>query len=487
MSSIGRNNPKDLDLGSRGSRFQPVSALTSSTAPRLLPLTVTLSVLLWFFVTTGGHQIFVSEVLGEAYDSQAEHFLRGNVDVDGEAIRHEAFVVDGRARMYQGPFPAFLRIPLNFIYPEARGKWSRISGFAAGVIALSAFAGLIGQSLRSSPLSPRSRNWLGNSCIAGFALATPLLLLLGNVSIYNEAIGWGLASSLAALFFACRSRNAEGPALTRALFGFSCCAGAALLSRITFGLPFLFIAPLLGLRLPRENRWKRLAVLALPLGASLAFYLLLSYARFHSFMGVNFDYYINSPQREFAQKFGFFNLRRIPYGLADYFGLRLPAFEWHPPFLRAARHYYPHPLHYSLPFSETYLPVPWCSAWLLFGALLGIAFLFRPGKSEGFDRWMAAALVLQCVCILSLFSLAERYAADLYPFLIFCLLIFLRLGGPVLLRVRHIIIGLVAFSIVVNSLTTLSWLVDVDQNVPEQTRTSWKLIMGREVPAERGH
>ena len=41
------------------------------SAPRLLPLTVALSVLLWIIVTTGGRQIFVKEQLGEAYDSQA--------------------------------------------------------------------------------------------------------------------------------------------------------------------------------------------------------------------------------------------------------------------------------------------------------------------------------------------------------------------------------------------------------------------------------
>jgi uncharacterized MnhB-related membrane protein len=62
-----------------------------------------------------------------------------------------------------------------------------------------------------------------------------LLFLLGNLSIYNEAIVWGLASSLAALFFASRCRNAADCALTHALLGFSVCSGCALLSRVTFG------------------------------------------------------------------------------------------------------------------------------------------------------------------------------------------------------------------------------------------------------------
>src|SRR6266508_39461 len=94
-------------------------------APNLLPAALILGILLWIYTTTGGGQILVNEVLSEAYDSQAEHFLRGDVGVDGGAIRHEVMVVDGKARMYFGPFPALLRIPLNHVYPSGRGHWSR--------------------------------------------------------------------------------------------------------------------------------------------------------------------------------------------------------------------------------------------------------------------------------------------------------------------------------------------------------------------------
>ena len=212
--------------------------------PNLLPVAFVLGVLLWLFTMTGGRQVFVNEVLGKAYDSQAEHFLQGDVGVDDDAIRHEALVVQGKTRMYFGPFPALLRIPLNFVYSGGRGHWSRISGFCAGMIALSAFAGLVRMALRSSQLPSRWQNWLGNVCLVGFAFGSPLLLLLGNLSIYDEAIIWGFAWSLAALYFALRSRETEGPALTRSLLAFSFCAAAALFSRATFGAPFLLIAPL---------------------------------------------------------------------------------------------------------------------------------------------------------------------------------------------------------------------------------------------------
>ncbi|MFZ0916193.1 MAG: hypothetical protein WAN04_04800 [Candidatus Udaeobacter sp.] len=455
------------------------------------------------FTTTGGRQIFVKEVLGGAYDSQAEHFLRGDVDVDVDAIGHEAMIVNGKVRMYFGPFPALLRLPLNFIYPAGHGKWSRISGFCAGVIALFAFAGLMRTALCSSPLSsrapdwlgnspqgaavssppkelsPSARNWLGNACVIGFALGSPLLLLLGNLSIYDEAIIWGFALSLGAIFFALESRKAEGSALTGALLGFSLCAGCALLSRVTFGAPFILIAPFLALAIRSENRIINLAALLLPLGAALAFYIWLSYARFGSPFGVNFDYYINPVHAEFAHKFGVFSPRRLPYSFADYFGLRFPALQSHPPFLAANRHSYNYPWLYSNDFSEVYLPLPWCSGWLVFAAIMGIIYLVRRNCADAFERGTALALFGQCLCILSYFLLAQRYAADFYPFLIFCLVIFLCSGGVALLRSRQLIIGLIALSILVNSLATISWLLDADQNVPPTTKASWEKLLGR--------
>ena len=453
--------------------------LSSAAAPRFLPLILLSSALLWVFTTTGGRQIFVKEVLGGAYDSQAEHFLRGDVDVDVDAIGHEAMIVNGKVRMYFGPFPALLRIPLNFLYPAGHGKWSRISGFCAGMIALFAFAGLVRIALRSSPLSSRARNWLGNACVIGFALGSPLLLLLGNLSIYDEAIIWGLALSLAAIFFVFRSRQSEGRAATRALLGFSICAGGALLSRVTFGAPFVLIGLFLALGIRRGNRITNLAALILPLGAALIFYTWLSYARFGSLTGVNFDYYINPVHSEFAHKFGVFSPRRIPYSFSDYFSLRLPSLAREQPFLAADRHSYNYPTLYSNDFSEIYLPLPWSSGWLVFGAIMGISCLLRRKRANLFERGVAVALFVQFLCILSYYLLAQRYATDLYPFLIFCLIIFLGSGGVALVRSRHLLIGLIVLSTVVNSLATVSWLVDADQNVPPETRTAWEKLLSR--------
>ena len=457
----------------------PVETTDGNRAPNLLPVTLVLSAVFWFFTMTGGGHIFVKEVLGGAYDSQAEHLLRGDVGVDPDAIGHEEMIVNGKVRMYFGPFPAMLRVPLNFIYPPGHGKWSRISGFCAGIIALFAFAGLVQTALRSSPLSSHARNWIGNACVIGFALGSPLLLLLGNLSIYDEAIIWGFAWSFAALYFAWRSRITEGPALTRSLLAFSFCAGAALLSRATFGAPFVLIAPLLAIRLFRQQPVRNMTALFLPLGAALAFYLFLTYAKFGDFSGMPMKYNINPVQRDFAIKHGLFRLKRVPYSFADYFVLRSPKLQQEAPFLKGNRtDYYPHETLYVMPFTETYSSLLWSSSWILLGAVIGVVLLLRSGGVGGVERAIAVSFLIQVIPILAFMGLCQRYIADLFPFLVFAFLIFLR-QGKIAFQLRYLLMALVVVSVMINSLTTVSWLVEADMNVPAETRTKWDHLLGR--------
>jgi hypothetical protein len=453
-------------------------------APKLLPVAVVLGVLLWIFTMTGGRDVFVNEMLSEAYDSHAEHLLRGDPGVDPDASRHESLIVDGKIRMYFGPFPAFIRIPLNFVYPRGRGSWSRLSGLCAGIIALAAFAGLIRMALRSSPLTSQWQTALGNAALIGFVLGSPLLLLLGNLSIYDEAIVWGLAWALTALYFALRSREAEGAALTWSLLAFSFSAGAALLSRVTFGAPFVLIAPALAVRFFQKSPIRNLAALFLPVGAALLFYLFLTYAKFGAFSGMPLRYSVNPDQREFAEKYGLFRIERVPYSFADYFFLRWPKFKREPPFLRAERQMYDHPTLYVMPFTETYSSLLWCSSWIVLGAVIGVAMLLRPGGSDAVERIIAAILFVQVISILSFMGLCQRYAAEFLPFLVFAFLFFLR-QGKTAFRVRYLLIGLVAVSVLINSLSTVSWLVDADRNVPAATRAKWKEFLGRNSRPEK--
>ena len=239
-----------------------------------------------------------------------------------QAISHEAMIVNDHVRMSLWAVP---RVSSNSIEFHLPGRsWKVVPNF--GILCWRYCAVCIcGACAHSLALLPaflcrfRTTGWEMHASPGLHSARRCFLLLLGNLSIYDEAIIWGLAWSLAATHFALRSRQADGAALTRSLLWFSLCAAGALLSRVTFGMPFVLIAPLLAMRIPRDNRITNFFVLLLPLGAALVFYVWLSYARFGSFTGVNFDYYVNLIHSEFAHKYGVLSPRRIPHSFADYF------------------------------------------------------------------------------------------------------------------------------------------------------------------------
>src|SRR5438552_18841935 len=101
--------------------------------PKLLPVVLALGALLWMFTMTGGRDIFVNEMLSEAYDSHAEHLLRGDLGVDTDASRHESLIVGDKVRIYFGLFFAFVRIPLILLYTSYSGVLSFHSGFTCSV------------------------------------------------------------------------------------------------------------------------------------------------------------------------------------------------------------------------------------------------------------------------------------------------------------------------------------------------------------------
>jgi hypothetical protein len=51
--------------------------------------------------------------------------------------------------------------------------------------------------------------------------------------------------------------------------------------------------------------------------------------------------------------------------------------------------------------------------------------------------------------------------------------------GKIAFQLRYLFIALVVVSVVINSSTTVSWLVEADMNVPEGTRAKWNQFLGR--------
>ena len=132
----------------------------------------------------------------------------------------------------------------------------------------------------------------------------------------------------------------------------------------------------------------------------MVFYAWLSYAKFGSLTGINYDYYVDPVHSDFAKRYGVFSPCRIPHSFLDYFSLRFSSLQRDPPLLRADRHSYDYPSLFSLSFSEVYLPLPWCSSWLVFGAVMGITSLVRRKCADAFELGLAVALFAEFLCIL---------------------------------------------------------------------------------------
>lgn len=426
-----------------------------------------LGLVILLIISTGGAEFFTLETLGRAFDSQAEHLLRGDPGVDRESIAHEAFFVNGETRMYFGPFPALLRIGFNSLYPDGAGRWSRFSGAIAGLVALCSFFLVLTRALSRCCLPTAHRTLMGCSCLVGFALASPLPFLLGNLSIYNESMLWAFAWSMGAFYFVERIVTDENSSCW-ALAGFSIAAGAALHSRVTFGLPLFLLSPLLLLSGGGVNTRWRATFLLLPLLIAGGLYVGFSYWRFGSVTGISFSHYINAHHRNYVADHGAFNLDRVAYGFLEYFNARLPEFTDLPPFVEVYHYWFSHDK-FALPYSELYLSVLWGSSWLVLGAILGFGCVFQR-HSSWTERGISAAFFVQFVLILSFTCTAQRYSAELYPFLIYLFLVLLRKGGLLLRWYLPVLPFLVIASLAINLASTLSWLAYTDQNVLPSTR-----------------
>jgi hypothetical protein len=424
------------------------------------------------------------ELLGSAYDSLADHLLVGSSEVDRSAILWEVFDVDGRPTMYFGPLPALLRIPAHWIAPTGYGQWSRLSCWTAALLAVTAALLILRAPLRSNPwLSPRMRRAVLAVSALGFGLGTPLAFVMSAAAIYHEAPLWGLAASLFGVHFAltlARSREHPGPALS----GLAIAAGAALLSRVTFGAPLYLLIAMFGLLVLADVRKAersalpasvgKLALWTSPALAMLAFQLWLNHDRFGAITTfIDFQYlaYLAEEKRSWSilQQTGAFDLGRIPTAIANYFGFRSEALVARFPFVAMIRPTHLAPNLYPTIFRETVVSLPVVSTWLVAGALLGGFGLLR--NRAAWPVWgVLGALFIQMLLVLCYFLVSQRYTLDFLPFLWAAYACFLgslgrRLGGAAATAV--IAVAVVA-SVVATGFATVSWIPQSRRFTPQE-------------------
>jgi len=367
----------------------------------------------------GGWQpdLFRPSLLGQVFNSMAEHLVHGRFDVDPDAIGFEAFDVDGRSIAYFGVFCALFRLPLLL-----HGGWiqldiTRLSCFVA--IGIGAWFQLraIWLVRGTIPDSPR-RTWLTAALTVSVLLGGQQIQFL-RPSVYQEVINWAGAQSMVFVYLAVRGLLTPRGFDPATLRGMACCAGLALLTRVSAGIGLYAALGLLVLVLAYEYRrggeWRAwlvtVAILAVfALGAGIVnqgrWGDPLIFADFTRY-AMNLDATPDRLGRLAA--YGTFNIARIWLGLGYYFVplWTIIGLDGHLLFTAAAS---PMIDAMELPPGSFFLSDP----LLIALCAAGIAALRQPRSAA-----VAAGLAISPLLMLCAISMNYRYRMEFYPFLVF--------------------------------------------------------------------
>ena len=378
-----------------------------------------------WLITHGDFNLFKGEG-NYAFDSLSSSLLNFQCSVEKGAINWEAFVINNKNYMYFGPFPALLRIVLNFIFPGFFGMWSLFSCMLASMLCVAGFSFLIKAILDDSNTLPiKLRRFFLFISQFTFALGTPIFFLMIGGSIYHESILWGLSFSILSIAKLYDLLKTKTDYFT-SLFMFSLLAGLALLSKITYGLPLyaILIAYIIKMIVvdSRKNTL-RLLTASIPAWLALIFQFWYNSCRFgNMFTFINYKYYypwILYPQElEKFQKIGILNLKRIPSAAFNYLGLRPEYFSFKAPFFN-----------FSLPvlanksvfmnYQEHVISLTIVSLFFTIASIISIYWMIKE-KNQIFVKFCALSFLGQIIFILAFsFGITHRYLADFIPFYVF--------------------------------------------------------------------
>jgi hypothetical protein len=395
---------------------------------------------LFLAVLLGGHATLLGrDPLGGFYDLQAHSFADLRWDVPARPLGIEAFLIDGKAYTYYGPWPAVLRLPVALVTHSLDGRLTQLSMLLAFAVALLFTARLthrIRVLVSPGDAATRAERW----CVAAFVFlvgaGSVLLFLASRAFVYHEAELWGAALAIGAFEFVVAYATAPN---RRDLVLASGLASLAFLTRGSVGagpvaaLGLLFAA---GLWAP-TRRWvglpddERGPARWVPLGVAvvvpLALYAAVNYAKFGSLFSLPLDeqYFsqINAARRAALDANGgsLFGLKFAPTTIVQFLrpdALRLDSlFPWiaFPP--RA--HVFGGATFDTLDISSS---IPSSMPALTVLAIVGLIGVVRPPRTDGPTLRVLRAPVLGAVAgslvTVTIAFVAHRYLSDFVPLLV---------------------------------------------------------------------
>lgn len=410
------------------------------TNDRLLQLALLLFMLVYFGVILDDAGFGGSRSLPQnlTFNSMLDHLLRGQFYVDPQTIRDEGFVRNGHVYSYFGIWCALVRLPLRFLNLMRVDftPWSCLMAVCVATVAKIRTVLFLRKQSGSIPASrPASERAYGLMLLYVVLGGSAVAYL--RASIYQEVVFWAVAFGAVFIYF-----SIKGIVLRQFSVGTLCwmalAAGLALLTRVSTGLGLYVALALLLLLLVGQDVRERLkehmslgaafrraivsrrtlfpvailALLAIATG-TVNYFRWGNPATFVNYkLHLMNSYYPDRPVR--ARLYGFFNVRRIPFGLLYYF---LPIWLVHSGSGHLLFESFQGRLFdaVELPPSSFFLTdlLPIC----FIGFLLYALKTRRYKALQPVSRWLAlaAGLIVPCVLMLAAIYMSYRYRMEFYP------------------------------------------------------------------------
>ncbi len=247
------------------SRPDPIPEQRAFTRAALIGSLASLPVFV-YVLAIGQRSLLRRDALGGFYDAQAHALLSGHWDVPLDKLGFEAFVINGKAYTYLGPWPAILRMPIALFTHRFDGRLTQLSILCAFVVFMIATTRLLWRIrvlARSDMAVTRAEQFTLGAFMFLLGAGSIVVFLASRPVVYHEAELWGAAWSVAA--FGSILHYTRAPS-TRALVWSGVFTTLAMMSRGSVGLAALVALGLVFLarvceavRLRAPARWIGLA------------------------------------------------------------------------------------------------------------------------------------------------------------------------------------------------------------------------------------
>ncbi|GIU87520.1 MAG: hypothetical protein KatS3mg009_2035 [Acidimicrobiia bacterium] len=216
-----------------------------------------------WLVTLGRLDLLQRHDLAGFYDAQAHALLDGHWDIPRDRLGFEAFIVDGKAYTYFGPWPTLLRLPVAALTDRYDGRLTQLSLLAAFAVLMVATVRLAWRAREVAHAgAPVGRFEAALAACFTFTVGAGSVVpfLASRPVVYHEAELWGAAwavAAFAALLGFLRRPSGRGVALAGGA------TGLALLTRSSVGIgPVVALGVVLAGRalVLAARRWGRPAL-----------------------------------------------------------------------------------------------------------------------------------------------------------------------------------------------------------------------------------